>query len=91
MADFAGSSAAYRASVPGHSVQHDTQEPQQTEVPGHGSQCAGDTGQEDRPRHDGRRPRHAAHPGILRGAGPQGPGGEAADLHDGQDGEVHDV
>ena len=88
---FAGSSAAYRASLPGHSVQHDTQEPQQTEVPSHGSQCAGDPGQEDGPRHDGWRARHAAHPSILRRARPQGPRGEAANLDDGEDGEVHDV
>ena len=86
-----GCRAAHRASLPGHSVQHHTQEPQQAEVPGHGKERPRHPGQEGRPRHDGRRAGHAPHPRLLRGAGPQGPGGEATHFHDGQDGEMYHV
>ena len=42
-------------------------------------------GHDDGPRRHG----HAPHPRLLRRARPQGPGGEAADLADQQDGEGH--
>lgn len=86
--DCLGSSSAHRAAIPGHSVQHYPQEPQQAQVQGHGQVSPWHAGQERQLRHHGRRNGHAAHPRLLCWTGSQGSGGETSHLsHHGQDGQ----